>query len=120
MILSDLTLAIDIVEFIDENGASPFSKWFNNLQSLAAAKVTTAIHRLSRGNFSNVKSVGGGVYEYKLTFGPGYRIYFGQDADRLVILLTGGTKQRQSDDIKQAKNYWQNYKQMKREAFLCH
>jgi len=60
----------------------------------AAAKVTTAVHRVKRGNFSNVKGVGVGVYEYRIDFGPGYRIYFGKDGDRLVILLAGGAKKR--------------------------
>lgn len=66
------------------------------------------------GNFSNVKAVGQGVSEYKLTFGPGYRIYFGKDGNRLVILLGGGTKKRQSRDIENAQLLWKSYKQRKR------
>ena len=60
-------------------------------------------------NLSNVKPVGAGVLEYKIDFGPGYRIYFGRDGDRLVILLAGGTKNRQRDDIAKAKAYWADY-----------
>ena len=66
------------------------------------------------GNFSNVKAVGQGVSEYKLDFGPGYRIYFGKDGDKLVILLAGGTKKRQSRDIGAAQKYWKDYKRRKR------
>lgn len=77
-------------------------------------KVTRAIIRLEQGNFSNVKSVGEGVFEYRIDFGPGYRAYFGQDGPALVILLTGGTKKRQQRDIETAHSYWQDYKQGKR------
>lgn len=80
----------------------------------AAAKVATAVIRMSHGNFSNVEGVGSGVYEYKIDFGPGYRIYFGRDGDRFVILLGGGSKKRQAADIKNAIARWQDYKLRKR------
>ena len=76
-------------------------------------KVTIALERLARGNVSNVKAVGAGVSEYKIDFGPGYRIYFGMDGDTLVILLAGGTKKDQQGDIAAAKNRWADYKQRK-------
>jgi len=69
---------------------------------------------MEQGNFSNVKGIGAGVYEYRIDFGPGYRIYFGKDGNLLVILLAGGTKKRQSADIAAAKEYWQDYKRRKR------
>jgi putative addiction module killer protein len=69
---------------------------------------------LSEGNLSNVKSVGGGVLEYRIEFGPGYRVYFGRDGETLVILLTGGTKRRRQRDIDAAHGFWQDYKQSKR------
>lgn len=81
---------------------------------LPVAKVTRAIVRLEQGNFSNVKSVGEGVFEYRIDFGPGYRVYFGQDGATLVILLTGGTKKRQQHDIDTAHAYWRQYKEDKR------
>jgi putative addiction module killer protein len=98
-----------ITEFVKE-GSSPFSNWFSALDSTAASKVTTALYRLQFGNFSNVRPVGCGVSEYKIDFGPGYRIYFGQDGSTLVILLTGGTKKTQSTDIEKAKTFWLEYK----------
>jgi putative addiction module killer protein len=69
---------------------------------------------LGKANFSNVKGVGSGVYEYTVDFGPGYRIYFGKDGDRLVILLGGGTKKRQQQDIATAVAMWQDYKRRKK------
>jgi len=95
-------------EFLRE-GSSHFADWFTDLDSTAASKVTTALYRLEQGNFSNVQSVGGGVLEYKIDFGPGYRIYFGQDGNTLVILLCGGTKKTQQKDIDRAKGFWQEY-----------
>lgn len=76
-------------------------------------KVTTAITRMSLGNFSNAKGVGEGVLEYRIDYGPGYRIYFGRDGDRLVILVAGGTKKRQQADIKTAQARWAEYKKRK-------
>lgn len=105
---------IEVREFLDGKGNSPFAKWFSQLNVAAAAKVVTAIHRIENGNFSNVKGVGAGVYEYRLVFGPGYRIYFGKDGDLLVILLAGGTKKRQGADINSAKGHWKDYKRRKR------
>jgi len=101
---------IDAREYLDTAGRSPFGKWFKSLDPTAAAKVTIAIVRITQGNLSNVKAVGEGVLEYKIHFGPGYRIYFGKHGDELVILLAGGTKKRQSDDIQTAKVRWSDYK----------
>ena len=105
---------IEVREYLDAEGNSPYTKWFDRLNVTAAVKVTTAVHRMAQGNFSNVKGVGAGVYEYRIFFGPGYRIYFGKDGDRLVILLAGGTKQRQDVDIASAKKRWYDYKCRKR------
>ena len=65
---------------------------------------------MEQGNFSNVKPVGLGVAEYRIDFGPGYRIYFGQEGDVLVILLGGGTEKGQNTDIGRAQLRWQTYK----------
>ena len=71
--------------------------------------------RLASGNFSNVKGVGAGLFEYKIDFGPGYRVYFGKDGECVVILVGGGTKKRQQNDIGAALVHWQEYKRRKRE-----
>jgi putative addiction module killer protein len=101
---------VKILEYLDAAGESPYRDWFDNLDVRAAAKVTVALTRVELGNLSNVKGVGSGVHEYRIDFGPGYRIYFGQDGDRLVILLGGGTKRRQQKDIALALVRWADYK----------
>jgi len=100
---------LNIVEYL-RDGKSPFEKWFNAVDITAAAKITIALYRLEHGNFSNVKSVGKGVLEYRIDFGPGYRIYFGREGNELIILLGGGSKKTQSEDIKKAQTIWQQYK----------
>jgi putative addiction module killer protein len=104
---------IDVREYVDRTGRSPYATWFDGLNAEAAAKVATAVTRISLGNFSNVEGIGSGVFEYKLDFGPGYRIYFGKDGETLVILLGGGTKKRQQRDINAAMANWQDYKRRK-------
>jgi len=104
---------LTVLEFVALDGSSPFAKWFAELDAAAAAKVTTAVRRMELGNFSNVKGVGAGVLEYRIDFGPGYRIYFGKDGDVLVILLGGGTKKGQQHDIATAQARWKDYKQRK-------
>jgi putative addiction module killer protein len=101
-------------EYVDARGNSPFHRWFIDLRSPEAAKVTGAIIRMEQGNFSNVKGVGSGVFEFVLNFGPGYRIYFGKDVDQIIILLGGGTKKRQQNDINLAIERWQDFKQRKK------
>ena len=78
---------IQVLEYIDAQARSPFTAWFNGLNAPSAAKVTAALYQLTVGNWSNVQSVGSGVFERKIDFGPGYRIYFGKDGDTIVILL---------------------------------
>ena len=105
---------IELREYIDENGNRRFADWFGQLAAAAAAKVTIALARLEQGNFSQVKGVGAGVFEYKIDFGPGYRIYFGKEGERLVILIGGGSKKRQQHDIEIAQECWASYKRRKR------
>jgi len=102
-------------EYLDEQGNSPYAKWFDSLNAHAAAKVAIAVYRLEQGNFSNVKGVGGGVFENRIDFGPGYRIYFGKDGDQLIILVGGGSKKRQQADIQAVQARWQDYKQRQRQ-----
>ena len=98
---------LDVREFLGSTGRSPFSKWLNGLAAQAAAKVTTALERISDGNLSNVKSVGNGVLEYRIDFGPGYRISFGREGNRLILLLAGGTKKRQQEDVRHTQENWE-------------
>ena len=102
-----------IREYFNRGGQSPFAAWFNRLNREAAAKITTALVRMQQGNFSNAKGVGAGVYEYRVDFGPGYRIYLGKDGEELVILVGGGSKKRQQEDIEMAQTRWQDYRQRK-------
>jgi putative addiction module killer protein len=80
---------VDIRYYIDVGGDAPFAEWFAELEPVAGARIARAIARMEQGNFSNTKGVGEGVLEYKIDFGPGYRVYFGRDGDTIVILLTG-------------------------------
>jgi putative addiction module killer protein len=100
-------------EYLDLSGRSPFARWFRALNFHAGAKVATALERIAEGNLANVKPVGSGVLEYRIDSGPGYRIYFGRDGDRLIILLAGGTKKRQQEDIRRAIAHWADYRKRK-------
>jgi putative addiction module killer protein len=105
---------IEIREYLGLNGRTLFGEWFDRLNSEAARRVTIALYRLGLGNFSNVKAVGGGVFECRIDSGPGYRVYFGKDGKTIILLLCGGTKQRQQEDIVLAGECWQDYKRQKR------
>jgi putative addiction module killer protein len=107
---------LELRYYLAGDGESPFQEWFSGLHAAAAAKVAVALARLEQGNLSNVKTVGEGVLEYRIDWGPGYRVYFGRDGDVLVILLTGGTKQRQQNDIDAAKVSWADYKRRRPRA----
>jgi len=102
----------EIKEYV-ESGKSPFANWFDSLDAVAAARVDKCIRRLEAGNFGVVKSLQEGVFELKMDFGPGYRVYFGRDGKTIIILLGGGNKRRQSADIAAAIERWKRYKQSK-------
>jgi len=102
-----------IEEYIREDGSCPFRFWFDGLDAQASAKVAIAIVRLELGNVSNVKWIGGGLGEYRIDWGPGYRLYLTKDGDDLVILFVGGTKKRQAGDIDQAAKLLDEYKSRK-------
>jgi putative addiction module killer protein len=85
--------AVDVREHLTAEGESPFGPWFADLNPQAAAKVTIALIRIGQDNLTNVKGVGAGVFEYKLDFEPGYRLYFGKDGQTIVILLAGGNEE---------------------------
>lgn len=106
-------MAIQVDVYEDTRGIRPFEDWFNQLPAAYAAKVTKAVARLGLGNRSGLKSVGEGVFEWRIDWGPGIRIYVAFDGARLIILLGGGTKNRQQADIDEARQRWVNYKQRK-------
>lgn len=101
---------ISILEYVDAKGGRPFGRWFDGLSIEAAVRVETALARLEAGNFSNVKGVGTGVFEVRIHFGPGYRLYFGKDRSDRAILLAGGVKKTQDRDIKTARSRWKDYR----------
>jgi putative addiction module killer protein len=105
---------LEIRYYVAADDRQPFAEWFADLQPVTRAKITRAIARMEQGNLSNVKPVGGGVLEYRIDFGPGYRVYFGRDGEKLIILLTGGSKKRQQSDIEAALACWQDYKRRAR------
>jgi putative addiction module killer protein len=106
-----------LLEYIDEQGRSPFGRWLAELTALAALKVRTALARLEAGNTSAVKSVGGGVHELRVDFGPGYRVYLASTPD-FVILLGGSAMARQSAAIAGAQGRWNDYRRCKRRRDL--
>ncbi|VVM06996.1 type II toxin-antitoxin system RelE/ParE family toxin [Methylacidimicrobium tartarophylax] len=98
-----------VVEYVRADGSNPYRAWFDSLHAQAAAKAASAVVRLELGNLSRVKWIGT-IGEYRIDSGPGYRIYLGKDGDKLIILLGGGTKQRQQADIERAKVMWEEYR----------
>lgn len=96
---------VEIREYTANNRAY-FSEWLNRLDRMVKARVLTRIDRVARGNMGDTKSVGDGVFELRLDFGPGYRVYFGREGQEIVILLCGGAKDSQSKDIERAKELW--------------
>jgi putative addiction module killer protein len=100
-----------IEEYLDRRGHSPFAAWSDNLNKKAAAKVAAAL-AYSNGNFLTQRALGLAFTSTGLIL-PGYRIYFGKDGERLMILLGGGSKKREQTDISTALARWQDYKQRK-------
>ena len=107
---------IEIREYVDSRGRNPFGRWLKGLDTMAKTRVRTALARMEEGNLSDVRGVGGGVLEYRMHTGPGYRIYFGRQGDTLIILLGGGTETRQHKDIKAARALWREYNRRNQEV----
>ena len=92
-------------------GRCPWSEWFDGLEDRKTrAAVDARLLRLQRGNLGDCKAIGGGVWELRIHFGSGYRVYFGQDGATLVVLLCGGGKSSQRRDIKRARALWRDYR----------
>jgi len=105
-------MTFTVVEYVRENGSNPYRRWFDGLHAQAATKVAAARARLELGNNSNVKRIGA-VSEYRIDWGPGYRIYLAIEGDTLIILLGGGTKKGQRSDIRRAQGLFAEYKARK-------
>ena len=106
-----LTKLKTIVEYIDSKGRNPFRSWLLSIKDKRTRAIIDArLTRVRLGNLGHTRSVGQGVMELKIDFGPGYRVYFGEDGDTIIVLLMGGSKKTQSTDINVAKESWIDYK----------
>ena len=95
--------------FQDSNGNEPFTKWIKTVSTTIRARVFTKLDRVETGNLGDCKFIGEGVSEFRLHFGPGYRIYYGEIDNTIILLLCGGDKSTQTKDVKKAKKYWNEY-----------
>ncbi|MGF1604668.1 MAG: type II toxin-antitoxin system RelE/ParE family toxin [Thermosynechococcaceae cyanobacterium] len=99
-----------ILIYADAAGQEPFSQWLESLRDVVGRKrILSRLRRIEQGNDGDCKAFGSGVYELRLFFGPGYRVYFGKNGPTLVILLCGGDKSTQDRDIATAQSYWKEY-----------
>lgn len=106
---------MELKEYIRENGSNPYKKWFDKLDSAVARRVSIAETRMALGNLSNIKWFDG-IGEYRINWGPGYRIYLAKDGDNLIILFGGGTKKRQQLDIDKARELFEEFKARKKNS----
>lgn len=102
-------MALTIREYVSAAGRSPFREWLDTLDIPVRARIQARVLRFEMGNLGDHKSIGGGVWEARLMFGSGYRIYFGKDGNSIIVLLVGGEKSSQSQDIPRAKSFWRDY-----------
>ncbi len=101
--------------YLTEAGEKPFKEWLDGLKDIMARqKVRIRLDRIRLGNLGKNRSVGEGVYELKIDYGPGYRVYYGLDKKTVVLLLLGGDKSSQKKDITQARSYWEDHKRRKK------
>lgn len=99
-----------VLQYQTSDGQIPFRKWFLSLKDVQVqARIRTRLDRLIQGNLGDSKNLGSGIYELRLHFGPGYRIYFGRESETTVVLLWGGEKSRQEKDLSRAREYWKDY-----------
>ena len=108
-----LNNVIRIVEYVSGDGKNHFAEWLSRIPASHALRVTETLYRMEQGNFGDHKSVGDGVMERRIFGKPAIRIYYAMNGKELVILLAGGTKNKQSKDIEKAKALWTAYKKEK-------
>jgi putative addiction module killer protein len=99
----------EVVAFRDRSGESPYFGWLEARDGKTRQRILDRVARLKWGQFGDFKALEGGLYELRLFFGPGYRVYFGEHQGKMILLLSGGDKSTQSKDIKTAKEYWKIY-----------
>jgi len=100
--------------YVTENDKAPFLEWSDNLDVKSQIIVDRLIQRVAQGGAKkSVKSLKDGVFEIKIPHASGLRVYFGEDGDKINLLLLGGDKKTQNRDIKKAKEYWSNYGKQK-------
>jgi putative addiction module killer protein len=94
--------------YLEDDGSAPFTEWLSHLRDRDAhARISARLNRVKLGNFGIIKVLGDGVNEIKIDYGPGYRLYYAMNGKTIVLLLIGGDKSTQKQDIKLAKTYWQ-------------
>lgn len=100
----------NVIVYRDSSGKEPFTNWLNRLRDASTRRrILKRLLRLEQGHYGDVKPVGEGVNELRFFFGAGYRVYFGEDRDTIIVLLCGGDKSSQRRDIQRAQAYWQEY-----------
>ncbi len=109
-IMEVLDQPIEVIVYETLAGEQPFNEWLNLLDKSVRGRVDARIDRLAHGNRGHVKSLKDGMAELKLKVGPGYRVYFAEIGRQVVLLISGGDKSSQSDDIKRAKEYLKDYR----------
>ncbi len=108
--MADETRPKSVIVYATPNEEEPFTNWLNSLRDVMGRKrILARITRLEQGNYGDCEPVGEGISELRMFFGPGYRVYFGEQGNDIVILLCGGDKDSQDRDIQQVKAYWQEY-----------
>lgn len=109
-----MSIAYEITYYRTENGEKPAKEWLNGLRdTVARTKVHIRLDRAKLGNFGDTRSLGDGVNEIKINFGPGYRIYYAIDGKNIILLLLGGDKSTQAKDITRSKEFWKDHKRRK-------
>ena len=108
--MAEIAQPKQVVVFADRTGKEPFTDWLEGLRDpTARRRLLSRLRRVEQGNYGDCRALRDGIYELRFTFGPGYRVYFGQDGNTIVVLLCGGDKSTQTQDIERAKAYWQEY-----------
>lgn len=108
--MTDEATPKQVIAYAKEDGKEPFTEWLYNLRDVIGRKrILARVSRLQQGNYGDCEPVGDGISELRFFFGSGYRVYFGEENNHIVVLLSGGDKGSQGKDIEQAKSYWKEY-----------